>query len=90
MKCRCENNYTGDRCQIPICSDGSCDDKKTNPCDSLICENGGVCQVIQNVAVCNCTGSYNGPYCQVRLPLPSLCFALITKGLFAIGLRSAQ
>lgn len=67
-KCRCQNNYTGDRCQYPICNDENCDEnKKSNPCEKVSCENGGVCHVIQNLAICNCTATFNGQYCQVHL-----------------------
>jgi hypothetical protein len=59
-KCKCVDGYTGDRCeydsQCPHCND------KLPSC-AIICENGGICEKVNNQELCRCVGDWRGKLC---------------------------
>lgn len=63
MSCECPSHYKGNRCEIPVwCPKGDCDD--IEPCTHNMCMNGGTCQIIRGMPVCNCTAEWYGNVCQ--------------------------
>ena len=51
--CRCAEGWAGTDCTIRVCR------------ASGECENGGVCSVVSNSAVCTCSEEYDGARCQI-------------------------
>lgn len=53
LKCRCQPQWTGDRCEIPILR-----------C-KVFCHNGATCSITHNnIEICICPTGYNGNHCQ--------------------------
>ncbi|XP_071488447.1 uncharacterized protein [Diadema antillarum] len=60
FECQCLPNYHGSRCEEFV-----------NPCDELICENGGTCMAPTDYAYCSCPHGFIGARCQDALPTPA-------------------
>lgn len=64
MFCHCTNRFSGLRCEHEECIGAECD--AVDPCEQIQCKNDGVCHVIDEKAICNCTIQYNGQFCEVK------------------------
>lgn len=49
--CLCRNGFTGDRCELDVCS-------------SVPCQNGGVCRSNNGIAYCECLPAFTGLLCE--------------------------
>ncbi|CAA15516.1 Abnormal pharyngeal pumping eat-20 [Caenorhabditis elegans] len=49
--CLCRNGFTGDRCELDVCS-------------SVPCQNGGVCRSNNGIAYCECPPAFTGLLCE--------------------------
>lgn len=46
----------------------------TSPCANGACLNGGLCQTVNNVAVCSCLPAYTGKNCETCKNSPFIFF----------------
>uniref|UniRef100_A0A1I7U4N7 EGF-like domain-containing protein n=1 Tax=Caenorhabditis tropicalis TaxID=1561998 RepID=A0A1I7U4N7_9PELO len=49
--CLCRNGFTGDRCELDVCS-------------SVPCQNGGICRSNNGIAYCECPPAFTGLLCE--------------------------
>ncbi|PIC20694.1 hypothetical protein B9Z55_025802 [Caenorhabditis nigoni] len=49
--CLCRNGFTGDRCELDVCS-------------AVPCQNGGVCRSNNGIAYCECPPAFSGLLCE--------------------------
>jgi len=80
--CICTESYSGKRCEIDLCITANppliCSNQNvttttkspdiidTSECSKYYCKNGGICQEVRNMPVCNCTLEWKGRFCQVN------------------------
>lgn len=70
LKCECQFNFKGDRCEI----DNRCENcgVDTNNC-TIHCHNGGKCIKNDNMELCECSGEWKGIACNMLTCLEHQC-----------------
>ncbi|XP_055372745.1 prolow-density lipoprotein receptor-related protein 1 [Condylostylus longicornis] len=86
-QCKCPYRYMGNKCEIDLCQTENppefCDETMIfnhTPCTSKRCQNNGICHIIRNEGICNCTETWNGENCEKYVEADNPCIGYCYNG----------